>query len=209
MHQSCHKELILKHGWARTSLLELQDFSDTSAALWPIVNEFSKNLPRSNLSDSCSAGWGLWFCSRKKKPGSILCPDDKDIKVLLSPQNQHRQTTVSGSARYLNGLVTHRNWYRLIYTVHATSLCTSCAARNSSRNTGGPRHLHQIPNKKRMKMSPIQTKHPWIKMQQVWDPIVYSCVASLWLPFRGCFRLQMIRCRNWFIYFWIIIFRIT
>ena len=44
-----------------------------------------------------------------KKNGSIPCPDDKDIKVLLSPQNQHRRSTVSGSERYLNGLVMRRD----------------------------------------------------------------------------------------------------
>ena len=38
----------------------------------------------------------------KKKSSSIPCPDGKDLKVSLSPQNQHWQSTVSGPARYLN-----------------------------------------------------------------------------------------------------------
>ena len=29
------------------------------------------------------------FAAVKKKPSSILCPDDKDTKVLLATQNQH------------------------------------------------------------------------------------------------------------------------
>jgi len=45
----------------------------------------------------------------KKKPSWIPCLDGKDIKVLLSPKNQHRRSTVSESTRYLNGLVMHRN----------------------------------------------------------------------------------------------------
>ena len=41
----------------------------------------------------------------KKKSSSIPCPDGRDLKVLLTPQNQHRQSTVSGPAKYLSGIV--------------------------------------------------------------------------------------------------------
>jgi len=44
-----------------------------------------------------------------KKHSSTPCLDGKDIRVLLSPENQHQRSTVSGTASYLNRLVMHCN----------------------------------------------------------------------------------------------------
>ena len=71
----------------------------------------------------------------KKKSSSIPCPDGRDLKVLLSPQNQHRQSTVSGPARYLNGRVGSCNCSDIIYTVDPTSVCTIHVTGNPSWNS--------------------------------------------------------------------------
>ncbi len=80
-------------------------------------------------NNRCFVAYGKWFLEKplgahlsqsslsrvrpvilqpSKKASSIPCPEGKVIKVLNSPSNLHRQSTVSRPPAYLNGAVSRR-----------------------------------------------------------------------------------------------------
>ena len=51
--------------------MEVQDFTETSAALWLIISDFYKNLHGANCGNPLFLGCGMSFRSRDKKSSLI------------------------------------------------------------------------------------------------------------------------------------------
>ena len=71
-----------------------------------------QKYPRAHLSQSGLSRVRPTILQSSKKPSSIPCPEDKVIKVLNSPRNLDRQSTVLCPPAYLNGTVSRRARHR-------------------------------------------------------------------------------------------------
>jgi hypothetical protein len=71
----------------------------------------------------------------KKKLAQFCVWMAKILEVLLSPQNQHRQSTVLGLQGNLTEVLGAIIDFDVIYTIHPTSLCTIHAAGNQFWNS--------------------------------------------------------------------------
>jgi hypothetical protein len=112
--------------------MKLQDFSDTNAALWPVINEFYENLPEPTFFNSGSLILQPW----KEKSSMILYSDGKTLKILQSPRNLHWQSTVQGHQGTLKPWLRNVIYTDIFWTVHANFLCVIPVATNSVSEYG-------------------------------------------------------------------------